>query len=123
TRLLSGRLSDPLVGRVLLAGALLGVFAAISGEVLELARRAFEATPPIPPFPWDLTLRGPRAVAGHLVNPAVAMFFALVAALLFFLLRAVLRKEWLAAAVFVLIQTAPSFLAGGLSSGAFRLVV
>ena len=51
------------------------------------------------------------------------MFFALAAALLFFLLRAVLRKEWLAAAVFVLIQALPSFLAGGLISGAFVLVI
>ena len=123
TRLLSGRLSDPLVGRVLLAGALLGVFEAISGEALVLARRAIEAIPPIPPFPWDPTLRGPRAVASHLFNPAVPMFFALAAALLFFLLRAILRKEWLAAAVFVLIQAAPFFLTGGLISGAFGLVV
>jgi hypothetical protein len=123
TRLLAGRLSDPLVGRVLLAGALLGVFEAITAEVRELARRAIEAAPPIPPFPWDQTLRGPRAVAGHLSNPAVAMFFTLAAALLFFLLRAVLRKEWLAAAVFVLIQAVLSFLTGGLISGAFGLVV
>ena len=123
TRLLSGRLSDPLVGRVLLAGALLGVFVAISGEALQLARRAIEATPPIPPLPWDTTLRGLRAVAAHIFNPAVAMFFALVNALLFFLLRAVLRKEWLAAAVFVLIQTVPFFLTGGPISGAFGLVV
>jgi serine/threonine-protein kinase len=123
TRLLSGRLSDPLVGRVLLAGALLGVFEAICGEVLALARRAIEAAPPIPSFPWDPTLRGPRAVAGHLFNPAVPMFFAIAAALLFFLLRAVLRREWLAAAVFVLLQTVPFFLTGGLISGAFGLVV
>ncbi len=123
TRLLSGRFSDPLVGRVLLAGALLGVFGAVSGELRELARRAFEATPPIPPFPWDTTLRGPRAVASHFSNPAVAMFFALVTAMLFFLLRAVLRKEWLAAAVFVLFFAVPSFLDGGLISGAFGLVM
>jgi hypothetical protein len=123
TRLLSGRLFDPLVGRVLLAGALVGVFAAISRELRELALRAFEATPPIPPFPWDLTLRGPRAVASHLFAPAIAMFFALATAMLFFLLRAVLRKEWLAAAVFVLIFAAPSFIDGGLISGAFALVV
>jgi serine/threonine-protein kinase len=107
TRLLSGRLSDPLVGRSLLAGALLGVFAAISGEALQLARRAFEATPPIPPLPWDTTLIGPRAVAAHLFNPAVAMFFALAEAMVFFLLRAVLRKEWLAAAFFVLFFAEP----------------
>jgi len=123
TRLLSGRFSDPLVGRVLLAGALLGVFGAICRDLRELARRAFEIPPPIPPFPWDVTLRGARAVASHLVNPAIAMFFALVAAMLFFLLRAVLRKEWLAAAVFVLLFVVPSFLDGGVISGAFALVV
>jgi len=123
TRLLSGRLSDPLVGRVLLAGALLGVFAALSGELRELARRAFEATPPIPPFPWDTTLQGPRAVLSHLVNPTVAMFFALVEAMLFFLLRVLLRKEWLAAAAFVLFFAVPSFLDGSLISAAFGLAV
>jgi serine/threonine-protein kinase len=123
TRLLSGRFSDPLVGRVLLAGALLGVFGALARELLQLARRAFDAMPPIPPFPWDTTLRGPRAVASHFSNPAVAMFFALAAAMLFFLLRAVLRKEWLAAAVFVLIWAVPSFLEGGPIAGAFVLVV
>ncbi len=123
TRLLSGRFSDPLVGRVLLAGALLGVFAAISRELRELALRDFAATPPIPPFPWDTTLRGPRAVASHLSNPAVAMFFALAIAMLYFLLRAVLRKEWLAASAFVLFFAVPSFLDGGPISGAFALVV
>ena len=123
TRLLSGRFSDPLVGRVLLAGALLGVFAAISRELRELALRTFAATPPIPPFPWDTTLRGPRAVASHLSNPAVAMFFALAIAMLYFLLRAVLRKEWLAASAFVLFFAVPSFLDGGPISGAFALVV
>jgi serine/threonine-protein kinase len=105
TRLLSGRFADPLVGRVLLAGALLGAFEAILFEIAELTRRAFEATPPIPLFPWDATLRGPRAVAGELFSAsAVSMLFALGFALLFFLLRAVLRKEWLAAAAYVLIM-------------------
>jgi len=105
TRLLSGRFTDPLVGRVLLAGALLGVFGGILREVEQLTRRTLEATPPIPPFPWDLTLRGPRAVADHLVTgPAITMLIALGFALLFFLLRAVLRKEWLATGAFVLIM-------------------
>ena len=108
TRLLSGRFTDPLVGRVLLAGALLGVFEATLIEVGQLTRRAFEATPPIPPFPWTYTLRGPRLVAGHLVGAsAVSMFLALAFALLFFLLRAVLRKEWLAAVAFTLIMALP----------------
>jgi hypothetical protein len=123
TRLLSGRFSDPLVGRVLLAGALFGVFAAVAGEALILARRATEAAPAIPPFPWNPTLYGPRAVASHILNPAIAMFFALATAMVFFLLRAVLRKEWLAAAVFVLIWTVPAFFSGGLITGAFALVL
>ena len=123
TRLLSGRFADPLVGRVLLAGALLGVFAVAASEVLTLVRRATEATPPIPPFAWDTTLIGPRAVATHLCNPAVAMFFALATAMVFFLLRTVLRKEWLAAAAYVLLWTVPVFLSGGLISGAFGLVL
>ena len=128
TRLLSGRFTDPLVGRVLLAGALLGVFEAISIEVAQLTRRALEATPPIPPFVWEDTLRGPRAVAGHLVGAsAVSMLLALAFALLFFLLRAVLRKEWLAAGAFVLIMAVPfeggERIAGGtLIAAAFGLV-
>jgi hypothetical protein len=125
TRLLSGRFTDPLVGRVLLAGALLGVFEAISGEVAQLTRRAVEATPPIPPFPWDNTLRGPRFVAGHLVAGwAVTTLIALGFALLFFLLRAVLRKEWLAAGAFALILAVP-FEGGGFGgpiAAAFGLV-
>jgi serine/threonine-protein kinase len=109
TRLLSGRFTDPLVGRVLLAGALLGAFTALMGEVQELARRAFEASPPIPSFAWDLTLRGPRYVAGHLVGAvAVSMLLAVGLTLLYFLLRAVLRKEWLATGAFVLILAWPS---------------
>jgi eukaryotic-like serine/threonine-protein kinase len=128
TRLLSGRFTDPLVGRVLLAGALLGVFEAISIEVAQLTRRALEATPPIPPFVWEDTLRGPRAVAGHLVGASgVSMLLALAFALLFFLLRAVLRKEWLAAGAFVLIMAVPfeggERIAGGtLIAAAFGLV-
>ena len=122
TRLLSGRFSDPLVGRVLLAGALLGVLEAAAGEVVVLVRRATEATPPIPPFPWDTTLHGLRAVASHIFNPSIAMFFTLASAMLFFLLRAVLRKEWLTATVFVLIWAVPAFLDGGAISGAFVLV-
>ena len=123
TRLLSGRFSDPLVGRVLLAGALLGVVSAISLEVRQLVLEATAATPPIPPLPWLETLRGPRYVAAHLFNPGIAMFFALLEALFFFLLRAILRKDWLAAAVFVLIESVPGFLAGGPISGAFSVVL
>ena len=95
-------------------------------ELGELTRRAVEATPPIPPFPWVEGLRGPRAVAGHLIGAsAVSMLIALGFALLFFLLRAVLRKEWLAAGAFVLFVTLTVVLlaqGGGLIAAAFGLV-
>ncbi len=123
TRLISGRLTDPLVGRVLLAGALVGVFVALSVELQNFTQRALEATPPIPPFPWNQTLRGPRAVLDHLFGgPAVTMILALSLALFFFLARAILRKEWLAAIVVVLIVATPSYLTGGPIAGAFGLV-
>ena len=122
TRLLSGRFTDPLVGRVLLAGALLGVFRANGYAALLLARRALEASPPIPPFEWDQTLRGPRFVAGHLVAaPAVCILLSITVALLFFLLRSILRKEWLAAGAFVLIVSLP-LEGGGLLAWGFGLV-
>jgi serine/threonine-protein kinase len=122
TRVLSGRFTDPLVGRVLLAGALLGVFYAISFEAEQLTRRAFGATPPIPLFDWNQTLVGPRIVAGELfIASAVSMFLALGFTLLFFLLRAVLRKEWLAAGAVVLIAAVPLD-GGGLIALAFGLV-
>lgn len=111
------------MGRVLLAGALLGVFVGVSTELGQLTRRALEAAPPIPPFSWDETLRGPRAVAGHLLGAsAVSMLLALAFALLFFPLRAILRKEWLAAGAFALI-VAPLFEgSGGPIAVAFGLV-
>jgi Protein kinase domain len=122
TRLISGRFADPLVGRALLAGALLGAFVTVGFSVESLVRRAVEATPPIPDLGGDATLRGARVVAGALAStPAVSMLFALGFALLFFLLRSVLRKEWLAAGVYVLILgLSPG---GGPIAAAFGLVV
>ncbi len=123
TRLISGRLADPLVGRVLLAGALVGVFWSLSLELQALTQGAVEATPPIPLFPWDSTLLGPRAVLGHLFGaPGVSMILALSIALLFFLARVILRKEWLAATVVVLVLATPAYLTGGPIAGAFELV-
>jgi serine/threonine-protein kinase len=123
TRLISGRLTDPLVGRVLLAGALVGIFSTLSVELQAFTRRALEVTPPIPLFDWDQTLRGPRAVLSHLFGTAaVTMFLSLALALLFFVARAIVRKEWLAALAVALIFTAPSYLEGSPIAGAFGLL-
>lgn len=124
TRLLSGRLTDPLIGRVLLVGALLGTFAEVTREVNEIVRRAIEIPPPVPPLDWLVTLQGPRTVLDHLFSaPAISMLIAVGFALLFFVFRALLKKEWLAAAVFLLLWAAPSFLTGGWISGLFGLAL
>jgi serine/threonine-protein kinase len=124
TRLLSGRLTDPLIGRVLLAGALLGTFTAVALEVAQIVRRAIMTPPPVPSLEWLATLQGPRPVLDHLFSgPAVTMLLAVGFALLFFIIRALLKREWLAAAATVLLWAAPGFLTGGWIVGSFGLVV
>ena len=67
TRLLSGRFTDPLVGRVLLAGALLGVFEAIAsgGRAAHAPGRRGDAADPSLPV-------GSRRCAGRDSSPATS---------------------------------------------------
>ena len=124
TRLLSGRLTDPLVGRAILAGALLGTFAGVSNELEALVIRALEIPPPAPPYVWDLTLLGPRRLAGHLFSaPAFSMLITVGLALLFFLLRWLLKKDWLAALVFTLLYTGVYVLNGSWISAPFGIAI
>jgi hypothetical protein len=114
TRLLSGRLTDPLVGRVLLAGALLGTFEAVLWAVAAVAHQSIEATPRAPLFAFRQALLGPRQVAAQLFGAmGVSMFIAVASAFLFTLFRAILKKDWLAAAAFVIFLAAYNLLAGG----------
>jgi eukaryotic-like serine/threonine-protein kinase len=124
TRLLSGRLNDPLVGRVLLAGALLGTFEAVIWAVAHIESQAIESPPPFPLFAFPQTLLGPRLVASHLFAAiGVSLFIAVANAFLFTLFRAVLKKDWLAAAAFVLFWAIFNFLAGGPIAVAAGVVV
>ena len=114
TRLLSGRLTDPLVGRVVLAGAVLGTFEALLWAVARVASRAVESPPPAQLFAFPMTLLGPRLVAAHLFGAiGVSLFSAVANAFLFTLFRAALKKDWLAAAAYVLLWTFYNVLAGG----------
>jgi predicted Ser/Thr protein kinase len=114
TRFLAGRLRDPLVGRDLLVGALVGVSLALATKLEYLIRSWVEATPPPPVLAWSATLMGPRYVAAEfLLALAPSMLFATAMALLFFLLRALVKKEWLAAAVLILVVATPRGLEGG----------
>ncbi|HEY3350933.1 MAG TPA: serine/threonine-protein kinase [Thermoanaerobaculia bacterium] len=122
TRLLSGRVRDPLVGRAALAGSLLGTSAALLQSIGQLIRRSVETPPPVPAYAWDLTLVGPRAVAGHLF-PALAfnMLIAVGLALLLLLFRALLKWDGLAAGAFALLYSSTWVLAGSWLSAPFGL--
>ncbi|MGH9317559.1 MAG: serine/threonine-protein kinase, partial [Thermoanaerobaculia bacterium] len=104
TRFVTGRLRDPLVGRDLLVGAAVGVLLALASKLEYLTRAWLEATPPSPVLAWPTTLLGPRYVAADfLLAPAVSMLFAIATSLVFFLLRALLKRDWLAGVVLVLV--------------------
>ena len=74
--------ADPLVGRVVLAGSLLGTFEAVSGGIEKLILRAVETPPPAPIFAFAETLAGPRAVGQALfAGPPVSMLLAVATAI------------------------------------------
>jgi hypothetical protein len=102
SRLLAGRWRDPLVGRDVLFGVLLGLVYILLFQSYGLAN-LLHGGPPEPGF-FSANLTGLRELGWSIlrhVNDAVGgtLYFFLF----LFLLRAVLRKQWLAAAAFVLI--------------------
>ncbi len=108
SRLMAGRLRDPLLGRDILMGVLLGLlWAVIFGAYLVVIRH-LGATPMI--GSTDYLLGGRRVVAaglGHLVSSieATLLFFFIL-----FLLRVLLRRPALAAAAFVALLSATKLL-------------
>jgi Protein kinase domain len=102
TRVLGGGLRDPLVGRDILLGLLVG----IGYDLIIAAAGTLEMRQGEPPSraiaPWALTgfLAFSSHWLNHLVGAVTASFLFL---LLLFLLRLLLRKEWLAAIAFVVV--------------------
>jgi serine/threonine-protein kinase len=104
TRLLKGRLRDPLVGRDALIGAAFGMgFHLLALVGFELA--VGSGQPPWMPNAYShAALAGGRhAVAQLLESSFRALAVALGLTLLFLLLKIVLRKTWVAAAAFALV--------------------
>jgi hypothetical protein len=103
SRLSSGRIRDPLVGRDVLFGAVLGVSWCLIFIINEAVLAQFGAEPGLGNTYY---FQGTRQAVGTIINQipnsvsGTLMFFFLI-----FLLRAILRKQWLAAACFVLIYT------------------
>jgi serine/threonine-protein kinase len=106
SRLLAGGFRDPLVGRDLLVGCLLGAFS-IALVRLGWFVPTWLGHPPTMPYPgpqWQFT--GSRAIIADISNSLILSLFASLGLLFFlFLLRALLRKEWAAALVCVLLFT------------------
>ena len=99
TRLLAGRIHDPLVGRDVLIGCVIGVLMALASQGSALASsHGGELSGEL------ATLESFGAlVANYLGDFANAILTAFAIFLVLFMLRLVLRKEWLAALAFVLI--------------------
>ena len=93
---------DPLVGRDLLWGTGIGSLAALLTE----AKYALHGPASQPFEPYLEALRGARWNIGVTLNMfQSALFNVLFVVFLLFVVRALLRKEWLAAGVFVLLVT------------------
>jgi serine/threonine-protein kinase len=104
-RLLAGGVRDPLVGRDVLVGLTFGTAAALVAKLHELVLLRFGATPSIAVHPGSL-LGVTGAVAAFLTLIPNCVVQALVWFVLIFILRVVLRRDWLAAGVFVLMYVA-----------------
>jgi predicted Ser/Thr protein kinase len=115
TRLLSGEVRDPIVGRDLLLGIGAGVLWAVCDRAAVLAPGWMGKTPSAPVTSLDMIQLGGgiRMVFGDLLlNVTIFVFFALAFFFGFFLLRMLARREWLAGALIVaVISLAPAFAA------------
>jgi serine/threonine-protein kinase len=105
TRLLAGRFRDPLVGRdVLMGQAMIGALFLVTLPIAWILEN-LDLSPLIPFIPLD-PLRGGRYAVGELFGSVLFIFvFAFVLLMLFLLLRILLRRTWIAAAVFVVLWT------------------
>jgi serine/threonine-protein kinase len=110
TRMLSGQFKDPVLGRDILLGALFGVTSAVIEHLQPLIEAAL-GRPPARPFGLSAayTMDGMRGAFATVFNQLTqSLSTALLIFFLFFLLRLVLRKSWLAAVVMSLLFCIPS---------------
>ena len=104
TRLSSGRIRDPLVGRDVLFGTVLGVSWCLIFVIDRLVLSQFGSAPGLGNTDYFLGAR--RAVGAIVFQIPNSVSGTLMFFFLIFLLRVILRKQWLAASGFVLIYTA-----------------
>jgi hypothetical protein len=108
TRLVSGKVRDPLVGRDLVSGVLLGMTWVLIFEIGNLFSIQLGDTLQ---FGASDLLGGFREAVGYYFNVAAnSIQGALAFFLLLVLLKFIVRNQWLAVLVFVVLQTTPHVL-------------
>jgi len=101
TRVLGGRLRDPVVGGHLLVGIVFGVFSALATQISALLNMHASGVPS-QAVRMD-TLRGVAHVASDLIGMLPSSILnTLGVFFLLFVFRVIFRKEWLTAVIFVL---------------------
>ena len=101
-RLLAGEFHDPLVGREVLIGVLLGTAAAASSFLIAAAFGHGGETVIFADKPWPSSLYGFRATLATVLHAHVrgSMMIAFGGIFIFVLLLILLRRKWLAAALY-----------------------
>jgi len=112
TRMLSGQFKDPVVGRDILFGALLGLSLLVLRH-LQLIVEAALGKPPIRPLSGTTdALEGLHgAMAAVSFQTALSIFVALFLFFIFFLVHLILPKNWLATLAMALLLSVPSLAA------------
>jgi hypothetical protein len=112
TRLLTGQVRDPIVGRDLLVGILTGTVWNVVIQCMVLIPKWMGKTPLAPNSTLDLIqMSGIRIVAADLLlNATFFIFGSLAFFFVFFLLRLLLRREWIAAVVLIALIAGPELL-------------
>ena len=115
TRVLAGRISDPLVGRDVLVGTAGGAVIGILSYAASVLPRLVGAPPSAPWWFVDLDpLLGPMwSIAEILDKTAAAVGIGLGLVLFLLLLRTIFRREWLAAAILVIVMSIQPVLFAG----------
>jgi serine/threonine-protein kinase len=109
SRLLGGKFRDSLVGHDLLVGTAYGVALVIFEVSDNFIYPLLGKLPPVPNMGQTESLMGVRAAAGILVgNVAFWVLYALGIFFVLFLLRLVLRKDWIVVIVAVTLFSAPN---------------
>ena len=113
SRMLAGKFKDPVFGRDVLLGTLFGVLAAVADQLQPIVEAGLGKAP-VPPFGFQnsYSLDGLRGSTATVLFAAAASFSnALLAFFLFFILRLIFKRDWLAAVLVGLLFCIPSIAA------------